>query len=78
MSGNAFEWVHDHYTPSGYGEGPLIDPDGDLVDEPVRVHRGGGYNVWATACRSADHLHGPWWARGPGLGFRLVRTLPDG
>jgi len=77
MSGNAFEWVHDHYTPRGYGEGPLVDPDGDLVDEPFRVHRGGGFNVWATTCRSADHLHGSWDGRGPGGGFRLVRTLRE-
>ncbi|MBI4705437.1 MAG: formylglycine-generating enzyme family protein [Deltaproteobacteria bacterium] len=31
MSGNAFEWVHDHFTPGGYGDGPLTDPDGDIV-----------------------------------------------
>ncbi|HEY8427670.1 MAG TPA: formylglycine-generating enzyme family protein [Sandaracinaceae bacterium] len=77
MSGNAFEWVHDHYTPSGYGEGPLVDPDGDLVLNHDRVFRGGGYNVWASACRSADHLSGSWNNRGHGIGFRLVRTLPD-
>ncbi|MBI4705436.1 MAG: formylglycine-generating enzyme family protein [Deltaproteobacteria bacterium] len=78
MSGNAFEWVHDHYTPSGYGEGPLTDPDGEVVLDNDRVFRGGGFNVWATTCRSADRLSGSWNDRGPGLGFRLVRTLPDG
>lgn len=26
MSGNAYEWVNDRFTPDGYGKGPLTDP----------------------------------------------------
>lgn len=74
MSGNAGEWVHDHYTAEGYGIGPLVDPDGTVVDEADRVIRGGGM-IWAGACRSAAHLGGSWDGQGTGLGFRLVRTL---
>ena len=76
MSGNANEWVHDHYTPSGYGDGPLVDPDGTIVEQASRVIKGGRFNLWASACRSAAHTHLPWNTRGPSLGLRLVRTLP--
>jgi formylglycine-generating enzyme required for sulfatase activity len=78
MCGNAYEWVHDEYTPEGYGDEPLTDPGGDLVQNDLRVMRGGSFNIWSTSCRSADRSGASYSARSPGLGFRLVRTLPAG
>jgi formylglycine-generating enzyme required for sulfatase activity len=78
MSGNAAEWVNDRYRSSGYGVGPLTDPEGILDQNSERVFRGGGWNSVSGTCRSAAHLDGDWAARGPGLGFRLVRTLQPG
>jgi len=77
MSGNAHEWVQDHYTPGGYGSGPLTDPDGDFVQNDVRVKRGGAFNLWASACRSANRSSSPWESRTPSIGFRLVRTIHE-
>jgi formylglycine-generating enzyme required for sulfatase activity len=75
MSGNVFEWVHDEYTPGGYGDGPLVDPDGHMNDDWDRVMRGGAFNAYATLLRSAEHLSGSANGRGPSIGFRLVRTF---
>ena len=76
MAGNGGEWVHDNYKPSGYGAGPLVDPFGELVPDGERVNRGGFFTAWAALCRSAAHSSGYWTGAGPGMGFRLARTLP--
>ena len=58
--------------------GPLTDPEGILDQNGERVFRGGGWNSVSGTCRSAAQLDGNWAGRGPGLGFRLVRTLQPG
>jgi formylglycine-generating enzyme len=75
-SGNAFEWAHDQVKPNGYGDGPLVDPFGDLVAVETRALRGGMYSLWSSLCRSAAFSTGFWNKRGPGIGFRVARTLP--
>lgn len=73
VSGNAAEWVNDVSTGLPPGRG--IDPGGTIGTSIARVYRGGLFNAWASFCRSAGHGTGSWDARGPGLGFRLVRTV---
>jgi formylglycine-generating enzyme required for sulfatase activity len=77
LSGNASEWVNDRATGAALPS-PSVDPGGDLQPGRGRVTRGGLFNVWSTLQRSASRsLTTSWDARGPGLGFRLVRTLPN-
>jgi formylglycine-generating enzyme required for sulfatase activity len=73
MSGNVWEWNNDR--SDGLGARSAIDPDGQ-VGGINQNWRGGGIFSTATLCRSAKQLEGAWHARGPGLGFRLARTLP--
>jgi formylglycine-generating enzyme required for sulfatase activity len=75
MSGNAAEWTNERYrsiTPTG----PLTDPGAALDNAPTRVVRGGLFNLWSTVCRSASKDQISPGERGPGLGFRLARSLP--
>jgi formylglycine-generating enzyme required for sulfatase activity len=74
IAGNAEEWVSDHFSGLGYGKGPVVDPGPSLSNATQVVVRGGLFNVWASVCRSANRLAVPPASRGPGLGFRLVRT----
>jgi formylglycine-generating enzyme required for sulfatase activity len=74
MSGNAAEWVTDVST--GRPPSRAVDPGGEIGTAIARVFRGGLFNSFATLCRSANHSAGSWDGRGPGLGLRLVRTMP--
>jgi formylglycine-generating enzyme required for sulfatase activity len=78
MAGNANEWIDTAYYSMGYGSAPLVDPFGLATGGTERIRRGGIWNYDADICRSAAHLPGIPTARGPGLGFRLVRTLQPG
>jgi formylglycine-generating enzyme required for sulfatase activity len=73
MSGNADEWVNDHYT--GLPPSSSVDPDGTVVMEVRRATRGGLFNGLSVYCRSAAAGVASFWARGPGGGFRLARTV---
>lgn len=72
--GNVWEWLQDLYDENYYQYSPDIDPPGP--SEGInRAVRGGGWNVIARFCRSANR---DWYApdnRLGRLGFRLVRTM---
>lgn len=74
--GNAHEWVADEYSPSGYGTAARIDPGGVLGVSETRVRRGGLITGSATVCTVTKRFPTNRSLRGPGIGFRLVRTLP--
>jgi formylglycine-generating enzyme len=75
MLGNAMEWAHDQsgWVPTAPS---LTDPDQSYGSGQGRNTRGGGYFGWPGACRSAARVGLSASFRSPGLGFRLVRTLP--
>lgn len=76
MAGNALEWVNDGYRgiPSAGGR----DPGGVLSTRPSsRIVRGGVFHGPAKYCRAAWQGSASVGTGGPGLGFRLVRTLHD-
>ena len=78
MLGNAYEWTNDLMKGLGYGTGPLEDPWGKVeLKDPIEgiVLRGGGTIAPATRCRVAAHFELSRPSRGPGGGFRLVRSL---
>ena len=84
MLGNAFEWVDYVYTGMSldanegkYGE-TLTDPMGTTEDDDERRDARGN-SFMGAACRTRASFQigeGPY-ARGPGYGFRPVRTLFD-
>ena len=76
--GNAYEWTNDVMKGLGYGIGPLDDPWGKVdIKDPIEgiVLRGGGTITPAARCRVAAHFELSRPSRGPGGGFRLVRSL---
>ena len=72
MSGNVFEWCWDWY--GGYPPGPVTDPIGAEAGAN-RIIRGGCYDAFGFACRSAmrfpvaPNTYGTW------IGFRTARSL---
>jgi formylglycine-generating enzyme required for sulfatase activity len=73
-SGNADEWVNDRFTGLGYGSSPQTDPHPTLDLTDAQVLRGGPFNGWTAALRSADRFEVDRFAHGPSTGLRLVRT----
>jgi len=77
--GNVTEWVQDYANQwTLVPEGPATDPSGELVSLPAsRLAKGGAANLWPSILRAASQVGG-----GPpsavGVGFRLVRSLPNG
>jgi formylglycine-generating enzyme required for sulfatase activity len=67
--GNVWEWVEDWY--GAYQAGAVTDPAGPAAGS-YRVSRGGGWNVGAGGCRSANRLRDAPDSRGSNLGFRLA------
>ncbi|MCB2205904.1 SUMF1/EgtB/PvdO family nonheme iron enzyme [bacterium] len=74
LHGNVPEWCWDYYHV--YEEGQQIDPHGPAVASPAqfRVYRGGGFNRFATECRSAAR-NGTHVRTTSGIGFRVVRRF---
>jgi formylglycine-generating enzyme required for sulfatase activity len=71
MHGNVWEWVHDWYGESYYGESRSVDPQGPSSGS-FRVRRGGCYSSSAGACKSAFRH---WCEQNFAFsGFRLRRT----
>jgi formylglycine-generating enzyme required for sulfatase activity len=79
MIGNASEWVNDYErglppaTPRDPGAQLKPNPDRQL--HPSRIIRGCSYHGWSGICRAAYQSGGIWDTRGPGVGFRLVRSI---
>jgi formylglycine-generating enzyme len=75
VHGNVWEWVQDAY-------GPYRPELGQAAAEPLkgqavlRVMRGGGYASIAQKCRAAERGRMKPGERFPGVGFRIVRSLP--
>jgi formylglycine-generating enzyme required for sulfatase activity len=75
VSGNAAEWINDPYD--GLPSPSSVDPRGIVEGVATRYDRGGAFSLWSSRCRSASQGGGSWSGRGPGLGFRLARTLRE-
>jgi formylglycine-generating enzyme required for sulfatase activity len=75
VMGNAQEWVTDVFDGLGYGSSPMVDPGGLLGVARERVTRGGVAGSTSEGCRSASRAFLDWAVRGPGLGFRVARSL---
>lgn len=73
--GNAIEWAHDQsgWVPEADA---VTDPDQSYGPGQGRDTRGGGYFGWPGALRAAARIGLSASFRSPGIGFRLVRTLP--
>ncbi len=79
MSGNAWEWVNDHYVGE-LPRGPLIDYGATLGKKDRALVRGGAARTDAGLARSSSTpLDYPRNLRttGKNFGFRLVRSLPS-
>jgi sulfatase modifying factor 1 len=72
-AGNAEEWTNDHNT--GLPADVPVDPGAVLRIEAPRIVRGGLFNGLSPACRAAASGIASFFDHGPGLGFRVVRTL---
>jgi formylglycine-generating enzyme len=74
MLGNSIELTNDS-TRANPGSAPWTDPVGQLQAPDSHVWKGAG--AWSdnSALRAASRLAGAPNGRGPGIGFRLVRTL---
>ncbi len=79
MSGNAWEWVNDHYVGE-LPRGPLVDYGAVLGKKDRALVRGGAASTNPALCRSSStpidftrNLR----SVGRNVGFRLVRSLPS-
>ncbi len=76
MMGNTEEWVSNVFNGLGYEADAAVDPWGDLDGGGDRATRGGVITATSEGCRAASRSSLDWAVHSPGLGFRLVRTLP--
>jgi len=76
MHGNVWEWVQDWYGrySATTADNPAVDPAG-LAAGAFRVIRGGCWVYIARNCRSSNRSHIDPGARGPNVGFRVLRTF---
>lgn len=79
MLGNTSEWVMD--AVQIFPKGPLVDHLAENDREEgfeleLRAFRGGAVHSSPDIFLASLLLEGGWNARGPTLGFRIVRTLP--
>ena len=72
MHGNVWEWVQDCYQ-SSYQGAPADGSAWEVTGSSYRVSRGGGWNVGARYCRSANRGRHEPASRLSNLGFRPAR-----
>jgi formylglycine-generating enzyme len=73
MHGNAGQWCQDWMDSDYYSNSPTDDPQGP-TNGALRAYRGGAWDGWPVACRSA-HRYGDEPAyRGMNQGFRVARV----
>lgn len=82
MHGNVFEWIEDLYGENYDGiKSPVWrsdDPREAMMQQQVfRVHRGGGWNQPAIACRSAFRAYGTPTLAKDSLGIRVALDASD-
>jgi hypothetical protein len=75
LSGNAFEWVADWYTPGYYDNSPGVDPLGPEIGQ-VRSVRSSGFNSEASIVSSARRFYLRPEEHRLDLGFRCVVRDP--
>jgi formylglycine-generating enzyme required for sulfatase activity len=74
MLGNASEWTTGSSSDTNR-PASVTDYEAAFIDDLLFPSRGGFMNGDALTCRLAAQLPSPPNERGPGFGFRLVRTL---
>ena len=74
MTGNAFEWCLDRYSPDFYAQSRARDPNpAHTGGVGFAVLRGGGWRSGPQSFRSADRSRGDPEASDPATGFRVAR-----
>ncbi len=71
--GNVWEWVHDWYSATYYGQSPPSNPQGPLSGSS-RVLRGGSWGDSSAYLRCAQRSYGSPYGRSANGGFRCART----
>jgi sulfatase modifying factor 1 len=74
VSGNAWEWCSDFYTPDAYLRGATRDPKGPERGSS-RVARGGSWNDGPQALRVSNRLEMTPTLIGPVFGIRCARSV---
>ena len=74
MTGNVWDWCWDWYSDTYYSSSPVTDPRGP-ASGTRRVNRGGGWSMYASACRTAYRNNPPPYFGQDDYGFRCVLPL---